>query len=258
MRHKMKRMGAVGLCLAAILVAGMALAGTASAEGLLWLVCLPGNNLTRYTNSRCLTAGGTGNPRWQSLGLLPGQRVTIDILSLTRLLRDIKAPGEPEVQCFEKGSRGEGEFEAGGKGKITIDEYENPKENCIGKKDCEAKGVEAVRGVHLPWDVELIETEGKMETKILAHSGGGEPGWEVKCKTEILGSQTDICESEGKEKSEQDIAENRRSPLTGELLVFTTLLGLHKSKCSLGGAEAGLLHGYEAELLTGGAWSINR
>lgn len=59
-----QRLWIVVLCLATMLVAGMALAGNAAAV-LLWLVCLEGTGLTKYENSKCLKTSGTG--KWQSL-----------------------------------------------------------------------------------------------------------------------------------------------------------------------------------------------
>src|ERR1700751_424726 len=78
------------LAFASMLTVIMAQAGNAAAV-LLWLVCLPGNGLTRYTDSTCLTAGGTSTTRWESRGLLAGEEPTVRILVLTITLRDTGA-----------------------------------------------------------------------------------------------------------------------------------------------------------------------
>ncbi len=138
MRYETQRVGAVGLCLAVVLLAGMALVGNAAAAPL-WLVCLKGSGLTKYSNSKCLEASSSGE--WQSSGLASGQTVTVKLsLAATLILRDTGTLlGEAEVQCGR--DRGEGTIELGGKGKIRALEVESPKENCKGTKVCKEKEV---------------------------------------------------------------------------------------------------------------------
>jgi hypothetical protein len=230
MRYETKRIGIVGFCLTAMLMVGMAPAGNASAAGALWLLCLKGSGLTKYSSSTCLTASSSGE--WQSEGIKSGQTVTVKLsLAATLVLRDTKTSlGESEVQCYEKGFRGGAVLEGEGKGKITSFEVEKPKENCRGVKACEKEGIEEVKGVHLPWNIEL---EGNA-TKI-ANSGAGEPGWEVKCKVAGI-PLTDTCESESKEYEE---AVFLNEVIGGALSIRSVAGTLHPEKCTQGGAESG-------------------
>ncbi len=250
----MKPLKAIGLCLASMLVMGMALAGTASAAGPLWLVCLKGVGLTKYENSKCLKASGEPNSSegWQSLGVASGQVITVAMRPLTITMKDTKFPiiGETGIQCYPKGGRGEGAIEEGGKGKIRVLQYEKAKEDCRGLKGCEE--IEEIIGRDLPWKVEVFETENRFLTKI-KNSGSGEPGWRVKCHT-IIGSLTDECESESEEKSEQVRLENK--VVNEVLLVRAEFEKLGKQKCSQGGSEAGTIEGQFTISLGGGALSV--
>jgi hypothetical protein len=253
-----KMLQTAGLCLASVLVMGIGLAGNASAaNGLLWLVCLPGEGLTRYTSSRCLTAGGTGNPRWESRGLLAGEEPTVRILAFTILLRDTKTLlGESEVQCFDlPGQKSEGVLEANGKGKVRVAEVTNPKENCRGKKVCKETEVEEVRGVNLPWNIELFEGPGGKLLTNISNSGAGEPGWKVKCNT-VAGSQEDRCTSASTEKLEK--TELISEVTGGELLVRARFENEAHGNCTLGGTGAAELTGLVAILLPGGAVSTTK
>lgn len=224
----MKHLKIAGLWLASMLVMGMALAGTAAATPA-WLVCKEGTGSTKYSSNQCTEAEATG--KWQWSGLSAGEKETVKIVGFTLTLKDTKTLlGEVEVQCFGKGFRGEGIAEAAGKGEITVAEVEKPKENCVGRKICKEKEVEEVKGAHLPWNTEVVGDE-----TTLANSGAGEPGWTIKCDTS-LGSQTDTCESEGKEYEEVGLLDEVSA---GVSLVAGLLENVHKAKCSVGGAGAG-------------------
>ncbi len=248
----MKHLKIAGLCLASMLVMGMTLAGNAAAA-LLWLVCLEGSGLTKYSNSKCLTAESGG--KWQSLGVPAGTSITVRILAFSILLSDLKAPivGNVSFRCGMNGSIGEGTIEAGGKGTITKFSYENPSVNCSGETNCEK--VESLGAIHLPWATEIFTTEGKQLTKIKSKKpeAGNEPGWEVECKVDGIAGNKDTCELESG-KEEQVILKNS---VQTELLVAGLFAELHKTKCEKGGAESGLIKGIIAILLPGGALSIN-
>jgi len=233
-----------------MLVMGMAVTGSASAA-LLWLVCLKGSGLTKYSNSKCLEASAGGE--WQSVGVPSGASITVKISVLSILLSDEKVPivGKVVVKCANAGSRGEGLIEQEGKGKVRVAEYVEPEKNCSGEENCTK--VKKVAGRHLPWSTEVFTTEGKNLTKIV-NSGAGEPGWEVEC--EVLGiTKADECVTEGAGKEEQVLLKNVVSAT--ELLVAGLFAELHKAKCSLGGAGSGLVKGLIAILLPGGALSVN-
>ncbi len=236
-----------GLCLASMLMMGMALVGNASAA-LLWLVRLKGTGTDTKYNAGCLTANPSGE--WQSLRVTSA--VTVKLLAISILLRDTGIPSA--VLCFNAGSKGEGVLEEGGKGKIRVAEYEKAKEHCRGVEGCEKEGIEIVKGVHLPWSTEIIEgTNGKPLTKI-SSGGSGEPGWEVVCKSGGI-KKTDVCTSEAGHPEEAELV----SEVTGsELLVRSRFQEAISGNCTLGGTGKAKVSGLLAILLPGGAVSINR
>jgi hypothetical protein len=249
-----------GLCLASMLMMGMALVGNASAA-LLWLVCLKGSGLTKYSNSKCLEASSGGE--WQSVGVPSGTSITVKILVLTLLLKDTKSvAGESEVQCFDNaGSIGEGVIEANGKGKVVKAEVKEPEKNCVGKKVCESKGVTEVKAVNLPWTTELVTgTNGEPLTKLVGAGSGKEPGWKLKCKVAGL-SEEDVCESGAGEAEEVELSFGSvtKNPVgESELLVKGRFQTARKGTCTQSKEKTGEVTGTIAILLPGGALSINK
>ncbi len=256
-RKMKKSLKIAGLCLASMLVMGMALAGNASAA-LLWLVCLKGEGLTKYTSSNCLTAGSGS---WQSLGVPSGTSITVKILILTLLLKDTKtAAGASEVQCFDNaGSVGEGVIEANGKGKVVKAEVKEPEKNCVGKKVCESKGVTEVTGINLPWTTELfVGANGEPLTKLVGSGEKKEPGWKLKCKVAGLPTE-DVCESSVGEPEEVELSfgEVTKNPAGAlELLVKGRFQDARLGTCSQKKEKSGEVTGKIAILLPGGALSI--
>ncbi len=242
-----------GFCLASMLVMGMALAGDASAVELLWLVCLKGTGLTRYTNSRCLTAG---SGEWQSLGLLPKQEVTVKILAITITMRDTRLG--IGIICFGKGSRGEGVIKAKGEGEIRVAEFEKPDENCRSLAGCEEGSITQLKGVHLPWKQELVVGENGKPLGVIRPGASGEPpGYAVTCKVAKIAA-TDTCTEETghPEKVELLNAVTKNPSGVEELLVKSRFETVGHAKCSLGGENASEITGSTAILLPGGAVSI--
>jgi hypothetical protein len=250
------RLTIAALWIVSMLAVSMVLAGSAAAAKL-WSVCLEGSGLTKYENSKCLKASSGG--KWQQVGVPAGKTITVKLVVLTLLLKDTKVPllGESEVQCYGKGSRGEGTLEEGGKGTVRVFEVEKPTENCKGTKVCKEKEVEEVKGVNLPWKTEIVEEGGRFLTKILAGVSGKEPGWKVKCNTTV-GSQTDECLSESAAVAERLVLINEITKTSGveELLVKAAFRSNGEAKCSIGGAKAGKSTGKLAILLPGGALSV--
>jgi hypothetical protein len=251
-----------GLCLASMLVMGMALAGNAAAA-LLWLVCLKGVGLTKYENSKCLKSKEPqtrGEEGWQSLGLLPGQTATIKILVLSLKLVDTGTPlGEAGVLCLDTpAARGEGVIEEKGKGKIRAAEVEKPEVNCTGLGAC--KKATKLEGANLPWATEIVEGPGGAPLTKIKSGGSGEPGWKITCETSI-GTLTDTCLSKVGEEEEVRLTfgEVTENPAKEKELL---LRGLFEEKrtasCSLGNSTSGKVLGTLALLLPGGALSINK
>jgi hypothetical protein len=238
----MKRLTLAGLCLVSMLVTGMALAGNAAAV-LLWLVCLEGSGLTKYSSNQCTEASSTG--KWQSLGLPSGVSDTVRILAFSLKLTD-KHTGV-EVECGDAGT-GWGLIESPNKGLIKVAEVPSPSTACKVVKTvltCETKTLEEVKGANLPWKTEIFETENKNLTQI-ASGGSGEPGWKVKC-----GGVEDVCTS--KSTTELESAELANGVTKGVLLVLAIFEAKHKAKCTaLGGSNEGEVHGLVAILLWNG------
>ncbi len=253
----MKSIRIAGLCFASMLVLGMALASTASAAPL-WLVCLEGSGLTKYSTNQCTTASGTG--AWQSLGLPAGQTDTVRIQVFSLHLEDTGTlAGKSAIECNSTtADEGTGFIEGTGKGKITaagIKETEINTRCKVIEGGCETGKIEKVKAVHLPWATEIFETESKLETKI-ENSGAGEPGWSITCHT-ALGSQTDECVSTGSTKLESASLAN--AVTAGVLLVKGTFLGAHPAKCTQSSShEDGHVRGLVAILLnSGNGLSVN-
>jgi len=255
----MKFIKIAGLCLASMLLVGMALAGTASAAvPALWLVCLEGTEKlppTKYTTNQC-TKAATGNAgKWQSLSLPLGRSDTVRVLAITLRLTDLKAGPLKEKSTVECGHPTEAwglienrETEKKVIGLLLLKKAEvaSPKTECrIVSGPCEE--LEKIEGANLPWKAEISEEGGKFVSKIQP-DGNGEPGWSVRCKT-FLGSKTDTCVSRGPGTLEGISGENR---VTSEvLLVLAEFLKLLKAKCSEGEAESGEVEGKIAILLAG-------
>jgi len=253
----MKSLKIAGLCLASMLMMGMALAGSAAAAPL-WLICLEGPEgvaPTKYTNHECNVAATNLEGRWQSLGLPSGKSDTVRLRPFSLRLTDTKtAAGESTIECSGAGSRGWGLIE--GPNKLTVKEarIEKASENCTRLSGgCKAGEVEVVEGRNLPWKVELVEeVAGKILAKIV-NGGAGEPGWLVRCNT-LLGSKSDECLTEGEANAEK--LETLSGTTEGVLLVLGIFEQAHTAKCSEGGAGSGKVLGLIATLLWNG-WGLS-
>ncbi len=120
---------------------------------------------------------------------------------------------------------------------------------CTNQENCEEP---LVWPVNLEWEaqVQLMEDTGTFFVQlVLAHTGGGNPGWEIECMKSIVGATTDECTSaeSGAELSLEGTTLVRKSSDA-----FTELVGLKLSTCSLGGSETGIVEGAESYSLVGG------
>jgi hypothetical protein len=185
---------ATAVALTSMLVMSMALAGTASAAGPLWLVCLEGAGLTKYSSNQCNKAESGG--KWQSLGLLTSD--TVRIVAFTIVLRDKESINKENIliTCLAEGL-GTGLIEPGNTAVIREAKVKEPTKHCAQLAGpCEKGEITKVEGVHLPWKQTLIETAGKFLGKLEGTGkAGGEPAWSVSCKVGGLAT-TDTCESE--------------------------------------------------------------
>jgi hypothetical protein len=246
----MKHLKIAGLCLASMLVMGMALAGNASAAPL-WLVCLPRAAGTgKFLDSACLKEKEKSN--WESVSIGTSTDKAV-VLVMTLTLTDTNtALGSTPVRCNHPSELGgSGFIGPNNLGRITKAEVLEPKKECRslggGCKTGEGE-IRKVEGRNLPWQTEIVEVAvGKFETKI--ESISGEAGWLVECNT-ALGVKADECLTEGAAKDELVELANKKSGLEEtELLVAGTFLMRHKAKCTEGGKESGLVEGTLAILL---------
>jgi hypothetical protein len=248
----MKSIRIVGLCLASLLAMGMALAGNASAA-LLWLLCLEGSGLTKYSSNQCTEASSTG--KWQSLGLPSGVSDTVRLLAFSLRLEDANAA---TVECTDAGT-GWGLIESPNKAVIKVAEITKS----LAETRCQVlRGfltctvgfgkVTGVHGTNLPWTIEIFETEKKNLTQIKGKNATERPGWAVEC----AGATDECIEEEG--EGHHESAELLNGVTSGVLLVLARFENHGVAKCSIGGAKEGHVYGLIAILLwNGNGLSIN-
>ncbi len=218
----------------------MAITATASASPH-WLVCSAGSGGTKYETAQCSKAASGGSFQWNEVtGTEPAKTKG------SLLLKDTSTLISSSVECYgeSNGAAGPGKFG-------RVNEIIVKPSQCRGIKDCGT--VEKISAVHLPWQTELYETEGKI-SETLANTGNGEPGWEVECK---VGSSliNDLCEQEPG-KPESIGLENKETGT--ELLVLGTFQHLRKAKCSAGGAEKGEVTGSLAGFVSGKGLRVSK
>ncbi len=222
-----------GLCLAATFVMSMAAAVTASANPV-WEACLSNTTAkTRYESSACQKVGTTNSFAWEEVKNTDNVR----ILGLSIGLKDTGATGGTSlVVCGHVTIEGkEGTVGPGGLGLVTVANAPKPKEECARVEGgCKAGEVEKVAGANLPWQTEMYETEGAVQTKIAPGPSGEEPGWEVSCNT-LLGKQTDRCLT--KAAADQEVVTLTNKLTNSELLVLGKFLEKHKANCSQSSKE---------------------
>jgi hypothetical protein len=242
----MKRLKVAGLCLVSMLVAGMALAGNASAA-LLWLLCLPQTGGTeRFADNQCTEkeAGGA----WESVSL-GTKSDTVRLLAFSLLLSDPPIT----VHCPDVSVNGGWGLIEKNKLIVKIAEVPKPKEEGCKVEGslltCKEGALEKVSAVNLPWTAEMFETEKKNLAQIVG-SGGKPPGWAITC-----GGVTDTCtESSGK----PEFLELLNGVTKKVLLVLARLTNKGRADCTVGGKEKGQVKGLIAILLwNGNGLSIN-
>lgn len=244
MKHLVK---IAGLCLASMLVLGMAITATASAAPH-WLVCLKenlGTTTTKWASDQCKEAVSGGGWEWSEL------KGTEPVRSHASLrLADTKIPlvGTVSVSCT-----GEGVGSVGPKQFDRTTEINSIK--CVPGENCE-KIEKEVKPLNLPWQTELYETEGKIRDKVRAENGKG-AGWAVTCRVALI-SKTDECDTEEGSTS----VENSwtKGIGKGELLVLANFDAKStNATCSVGGNLSGEVRGPIATLLESGqALSVSK
>jgi hypothetical protein len=229
-----------GLCLAAVFVMSMVAAGTASAAPH-WLVCLEGTEKilpTKYTEHQCTTAATSNAGKWEWSEPQHTEKV-VSHASLTLTAEELGVT--VEVECIGTdegwiGPKGKGETTA-----ITV-------ESCKAGKNC-TKLEKSAKPLHLPWNSELLETEGKIHATV-RNSGAGNPGWVATCDT-LLG----VVENECTSNEGLLVLENKNTPGNGAaLLVLGEFTNKPRASCDHA-SEGGEVLGSTAFLLASG-WAL--
>jgi hypothetical protein len=249
----MSRFRIAGLTLASMLAMSMAWAGSATAAGPLWLVCLEGSGLTKYSNNQCGKAESGG--KWQSLGLL--KLDTVRIVAFTLVFRDRESVNKENIlfTCLA-GGLGTGLIEPGSAAVLREAKINEPKAHCAQLEGpCKKGEITKIEAVDLPWKQTLVETEKKFLSK-QEGDGNGEPGWAFSCKVGGI-TTTDECKSEeGKPETLELISE----VTGGVLLIRGRYTNAAKGTCSLaeGRKNTAEITGSAAGLLgNGNGLSIN-
>lgn len=228
MKHLIK---IVGLCLASMLVVGMAITATASAAPV-WETCKEGASGTKYSESQCVTAESSGKWAWEEVkGTEPATS-----LGTLRLIDDkVPIEGEVEVICTGEGigSVGPGKFSRTNE---ILNIKCSPGKNCI-------EVTKATKPLNLPWQGELEAVGAEVRNNIRAVNGKG-AGWSVTCKTKLATAEVECTTETGR----TTLSRNNTFGPSGfrELLVLLTFPTRAKSEdgsCSLGGAESALVLG---------------
>jgi hypothetical protein len=233
---EMRMIGKIaGLCLAAMCAMSMIAAGTASAN---WQVCLEahsGTTSTKWETHQCEKAASGGAWEWSE----PSTELAVkthETLTLSSEELGVKV----KVKCSgtDKGFIG-----PGGQDRTT----EINVEKCEAGENCE-KLEKKAEAVHLPWESEMLETEGKIHDAIRS-DGNGEPGWRVACKVPLRGVVENECTSE----EGLLVLENKNTPgVSGALLVLGEFTNKPKENCTATGKESGEVLGGIATSLENG------
>lgn len=250
MKLPMKLLRTAGLCLVAMCVMGMAMAGTAAAVERVWEHCQTekeaGPIPTKYSEHQCTTAMSGGKWAWRTV-----ENTEKVVTHGSLVLKDLKVPieGTVEVQCTGE--------DVGSVGPKTFDRIESITNiQCAAGKGCEKlEGNAEPRNIEgIGWQTALEEpVAGEIRDKITNGKTGKEaPGWAVTCR--VLGvTETDVCTvTEGSTK-----VENKATPgVEGSLLVLTTFEAKSpKANCTVGGEKEGEVLGTIANLQANG-WGL--
>ncbi len=224
----MKHLKIAGLCLVAVFVMGMVVSASTATAAPVWEQCRtekePKEPPTRWSNSRCSVASSTGGWQWREL------KTTEQVSTQATLtLIDKKATGgESAIQCggTDNGWIGPGKLDQIASISVIASNCKRVTGLCL--------TVEEIKAIHLPWQTELFETEGRIRDKITETGTNGQPGWKVKCS-----GVEDVCETvAGKEQSILMSNEQSTGVVLGEPDAKSGTV-----KCSIGGAASGEVRG---------------
>jgi len=234
----MKRINIIGLCLVAAFAMSLTVVASASATGApKWGLCKEGRaGASLYEDSLCLKDTGTGN--WEFEELTAQMAVTGGTPTGKGLvLEDMKAGTSIECEGTQEGFVGPGAED-------EITKISATKCKFIKQGSCGASPPPVANAVNLPWKTQLLSETNKETGKlllvidILAHAGGGEPGWDVECTVGGFFKVQDTCKA--------PIAKLTVTAILHDVIdtEFTKLLTKEfPANCSLGGNKEGLVEG---------------
>ena len=212
----------LGLGSAVLLMALAAVPASAT-----WDLCKNVGSKGSFENNLCSEAQANGAWEWGAI-TTPDEVRLLNVTGQKLHLEDMKAG--TAIECT-----GEGEGTVGpGNGdvisKITAS-------GCTFEKagSCESSKPVTANAVHLPWKTELFLKGAQTWDKISEDEGHGTPGWDVECTVFGIFKIADTCEGEAQTKMENLANGTVEASFEGE--------ASGKAKCSVGGAEQGLVKG---------------
>jgi hypothetical protein len=219
---------AFGLVMVAGLMAVVASPAMATPR---WVHCVK-SETGKYSNGLC-NAAGSG---WETKELVGTSEVTS---SGELELEDQKSPDEgTSVKCTGRNTGWVANLastsEPGEGGISTVIST-----GCVfvHAGACETGTTPTAEPRNLPWGLKLEERGSEVRAKIVSGNSAGAPGWAVKCKAIV--NITDTCEVTG---NTVNVVANRTTGKT-EFVFDARTKEEPMAKCSIGGAEAGLVKG---------------
>jgi len=192
--------------------------------------------------------------------LVNGAAVTVELLTEspgTLVLRDTGLKAAVKCEGFLDGWVGPNSLDYvsevlnTAKEAISLTKLEGLALSCTSVETC--SGTAEVWALNLGWEtaVELMEEGSAIYyvTLILAHAGGGQPGWSTVCT--VLGiKEEDECTAQttaGKEGAVAELTLSGTSLLAVFSKAFTELAELVDGNCSLGGEKTGEVSSFEGK-----------
>jgi len=180
----------------------------------------------------------------EALWLIKGADVTANTAATIGgelLLEDMKPPIGEAVDVLCSGTF-VGTIGANGVDSVTLVEGLKGEDNkiiCTYTKKGACEGTEVtVTAVNLPWSSELMLVSEKFVD--LQKGTGGEPGYEVECKT-IIGTLKDKCVAESAKEIGAEVTNGTEGAVAAFLESNSEVTP--PGECSLGGKEQGLVAG---------------
>jgi hypothetical protein len=209
------------------LAIAMMMAVSVSSASATWDLCTNvGAGKGSFKDSACKEKEEKGAWEWKEVTGTNSVKL-LNVAGGKLKLEDMKA--ETEIECT-----GEGQGTVGSGNKDVISSLTASSCSFVKAGKCESSKPVTANAVDLPWSTELILVSGATWDSIKA-DGAGEPGWNVECTVLGIFKISDECKGEAKTKMTNLANGKIESAFEGE--------ASGKAKCSVGGAEQGLVSG---------------